>query len=138
MHNGKILAMAGVSGLLSGVGSALQQSTLTQSISPLGTTSTVNPNKIWQNGLYGGANTAMNTLASYYIKRADQYHPVIEIGSGTVASLVFQDGFSLLQSNTKQTHITPVAPEQSKQEITALLKQAQHLSSAQSPFSTVN
>ena len=37
----------------------------------------------------------MDKLANYYIKRADQYHPIIEIGAGNVATLVFEKGFSL-------------------------------------------
>ena len=111
MRNGKILVMAGISGMLSGFGSALQQSIRTQSISPFGTTSTVNSNKVWQNGVYGGVGTAMNQLANYYIKRADQYHPIIEIGSGTVATVIFQSGFSLVDDdqvvNTREDN--PVA-----------------------------
>ncbi|EKH5572052.1 conjugal transfer protein TraB, partial [Salmonella enterica] len=35
------------------------------------------------------------TLSDYYIKRAEQYHPVIPIGAGNEVTLVFQDGFQL-------------------------------------------
>ena len=108
MRNGKILLMAGVSGMLSGFGSALQQSTQTQSISPLGATSTVSPSHVWQNGAYGGASTAMNQLAHYYIQRADQYHPLIEIGSGTVATVIFQRGFSLVDKTTSPSTLLRV------------------------------
>lgn len=96
MRNGKILTMAGISGALSGVGSALAQGSQTQAISPLGTTTTVTGSQIWQSGAYTGASTAMSQLASYYIKRANQYHPIISIGSGTVSTVVFQTGFSLV------------------------------------------
>ncbi len=96
MRNGKILTMAGISGMLSGFGSALAQGSQTQSISPLGATTTVSPSQVWQSGAYTGASTAMGQLASYYIKRADQYHPIIDIGSGTVATVIFQTGFSLV------------------------------------------
>ncbi len=143
MRNGKVLAMAGVSGMLSGIGSALQQSTQTQSISPLGATSTVSPRKIWQNGAYGGASTALSQLAHYYIQRADQYHPIIEIGSGTVATVIFQSGFSLVDEVENQSHASPqtdtVASQNNTEEIKTLLKEAQHLSSVKtaSPFSNV-
>ncbi len=145
MRNGKILMMAGVSGMLSGIGSALQQSTQTQSISPLGVTSTVSPSKIWQNGAYGGASTAMSQLARYYIQRADQYHPIIEIGSGTVATIIFQSGFSLIDEENNQNNASTsstthaVASQNNTEEIKTLLKEAQHLSSAKtaSPFSNV-
>lgn len=96
MRNGKILTMAGISGALSGVGSALAQGAQTQSISPLGTTTTVTGSQVWRSGAYTGASTAMGELANYYIKRANQYHPIISIGSGTVSTVVFQTGFSLV------------------------------------------
>ena len=95
MRNGKIIAWAGLSGVLSGIGSALQQSDTTQLDSPLGTMRTINGNRIWQSGLASGANTALNTLSQYYVKRADQYHPVIEIGSDNQVTIIFQKGFYL-------------------------------------------
>ena len=143
MRNGKILMMAGISGMLSGVGSALQQSTQTQSISPLGATSTVSPSQVWKNGAYGGASTAMSQLASYYIKRADQYHPIIEIGSGTVATVIFQRGFSLVTNDDDTTAGHPIPTPKSTNytdEIKTLLKHQQKLIQAEhtSPFSNVN
>lgn len=143
MRNGDILAMAGVSGFLSGVGSSLQQSTQTQSVSPLGTTSSIDPNQVWQGGVYGGAGTAMNKLANYYIKRADQYHPIIEIGSGTVATVIFQEGFSLnddeKKSNTVDEEQSP-SMSGDPQQLKEMMKQAQVLSklNASSPFSNVS
>ena len=150
MRNGKILAMAGLSGMLSGVGSALQEASQTQTVSPLGTTSVVSPSKVWQNGAYGGAATAMDHLASYYVKRADQYHPVIEIGSGTIATVIFQKGFSLLsdeeESIKKEEHDKHKisgshVSKSSEEEVRRLLKQAQKVAKHQhnsSPFTNVN
>ncbi|VFS91853.1 conjugal transfer pilus assembly protein TraB [Raoultella planticola] len=42
-----------------------------------------------------GASKAAQTLSEYYIKRAEQYHPVIPIGAGNEVTVVFQDGFQL-------------------------------------------
>lgn len=151
MRNGKILAMAGISGMLSGIGSALQQSVQTQSISPLGATTTISPTQVWQNGIYGGANTAMSQLAHYYIQRADQYHPIIEIGSGTVATVIFQKGFSLIDKETNDQMSSSSSSRFSEQksnseEIKTLLSQAGDLSRSKlnikggqdEPFSNVN
>jgi conjugal transfer pilus assembly protein TraB len=144
MRNGKILMMAGMSGMLSGFGSAMQSSTQMQSISPLGATTTINPNKVFESGAYGGASTGMNQLANYYIKRADQYHPIIEIGSGTVATVIFQSGFSLVDDTNQPNTANNVAEnnDNSDDEMRAILKQAQaeQLSKSQSsaPFSNVN
>jgi conjugal transfer pilus assembly protein TraB len=46
-------------------------------------------------GIGGGASKAAQTLSEYYIKRAEQYHPVIPIGAGNEVTVVFQDGFQL-------------------------------------------
>lgn len=46
-------------------------------------------------GLGGGASQAAKTLSDYYIKRAEQYHPIIPIGAGNEVTVVFQDGFQL-------------------------------------------
>lgn len=95
MRNGKLLMNAGLSGFLSGIGSAMQQSLTTQSTSPLGTTSTVQPGKVLQYGAYGGANTALEKLADYYIKLAELYHPIVQIHAGSSVDIIFLKGFSL-------------------------------------------
>ena len=134
MRNGKILTMAGISGALSGFGSPLAQGAQTQSISPLGVTTTVTGSQVFKSGAYTGASTAMGQLASYYIKRADQYHPVIDIGSGTVATVVFQTGFSLIpkskHSNQAQNSVSSNSQNNNSSsnvsEIKALLKEEQN------------
>nr|ALG88579.1 conjugal transfer pilus assembly protein TraB [Pectobacterium carotovorum] len=50
---------------------------------------------IAQSGIGGGTSQAAKTLSDYYIKRAEQYHPVIPIGAGNEVTMVFQDGFQL-------------------------------------------
>jgi hypothetical protein len=95
MRNGKLLAYAGGSGFLSGIGSAIQQQYTTNSISPLGNTSTVDNGRVFQAGAANGAETALSKLSEYYIKRADQYHPIIQINAGSRVDLVFLNQFSL-------------------------------------------
>ncbi|OGT07993.1 MAG: hypothetical protein A2X78_00765 [Gammaproteobacteria bacterium GWE2_37_16] len=108
MRNGKLLWNAGVSGLLSGIGSAMQQSLTTQSTSPLGTTSTVPSGKVLQYGVYNGANTAMEKLADYYIKLAELYHPIVQIHAGSNVDVVFLKGFSLdFDHNQLGLSVTP-------------------------------
>ncbi|MBU0744904.1 MAG: TraB/VirB10 family protein, partial [Gammaproteobacteria bacterium] len=97
MRNNKLIWNAGVSGILSGVGSAMQQSMTTQSISPLGATSSIKSGKVFQHGAYGGANTALGKLADYYIKLADMYHPIIQVHAGSEVNIVFLKGFSLIE-----------------------------------------
>jgi conjugal transfer pilus assembly protein TraB len=46
-------------------------------------------------GIGGGTGEAAKTLSEYYIKRAEQYHPVIPIGAGNDVILVFNDGLQI-------------------------------------------
>ena len=97
MRNNKLIWNAGVSGVLSGIGSAMQQSLTTQSVSPLGVTNAVQPTKVLQYGAFGGANSALGKLADYYIKLADMYHPIVQIHAGSQVNIVFLKGFSLTE-----------------------------------------
>ncbi|MFP3385005.1 TrbI/VirB10 family protein [Tritonibacter sp. SIMBA_163] len=47
--------------------------------------------------LAGGAENAATTLADYYIKRAEQYQPVVSLYGGTKVELVFLEGVELGQ-----------------------------------------
>lgn len=47
-------------------------------------------------GMAGGASTALDRLSQYYIDRAEQLQPVIQIAAGQVVDIVFTEGASLL------------------------------------------
>ena len=93
--NGPMLWNAALSGALSGLAQGAQQAQQTQSISPLGATTTVASSNLAMSMGAGGVQSAANTLANYYIKRADQYHSVIELNAGTIVDLVFLNQFLL-------------------------------------------
>ncbi len=97
MRNQKLIWNAGVSGFLSGIGSAMQQSATTQAISPLGVTNAIKTGKAFEHSAYGGANTALGKLADYYIKLADMYHPIVQVHAGSQVNIVFLKGFSLTE-----------------------------------------
>jgi conjugal transfer pilus assembly protein TraB len=100
MRNNKLIWNAGLSGFLSGIGSALQQTASKQSTSPLGVATSVVPSqKSFEYGAYGGANTALGKLADYYIKLADMYHPIVQIHPGSKVNVVFLKGFFLTEGN---------------------------------------
>jgi len=94
-REGALLGRAAVAGTLSGFGSAISQTYTTNSISPLGTTQTVNNGDIFKYGAAQGASTAMEKLADYNIRRAEQYHPVIQLSAGQPVDVVFLKGFYL-------------------------------------------
>lgn len=93
MRNGMIVGYAGAAGLLSGFGEGIK-SAATPSVG-LGATADVGAGDVFKQGIGGGANKAADTLSQYWIKRAEQYHPVIDIGAGNQVTVVFQKGFRL-------------------------------------------
>ncbi len=95
MRDNKIMAWAGVSGALSGVAQAAQYAQSMQQFGAFGATSLVPSGNIGPFAAYGGAAKAADKLSEYYVKRAEQYHPVIQVGSGNVVTIVFKDGFYL-------------------------------------------
>lgn len=95
MRNDKVIANAGLSGMLSGLGNSAQQYSQTQSVSPLGQTTSIKAAKILPNALGAGASTAFGEISKYYIELAKQYSPVIQLNAGAVIDVVFLKGFPL-------------------------------------------
>lgn len=89
---GQMLANALTAGIASGIGSAFQQGATTQSVSPLGTTSTVQPGKQFEAGLGTGVGKAMDRLASYYISLAEKSFPIVEVDAMLEVDIVFTKG----------------------------------------------
>lgn len=114
MRDNKIMQWAGISGIASGIAAAAQYSQSIQSISPLGSATAVPSANIGPYAAYGGATKAADQLSQYYIKRADQYHPVIQVGSGNLVTIVFKDGFYL------ESEEESVLRQQAKAEITQM------------------
>lgn len=46
-------------------------------------------------GMAGGATTALDRLSQYYIDRAEQLQPVIQIAAGQMVDIVFTSGAEL-------------------------------------------
>jgi conjugal transfer pilus assembly protein TraB len=105
MRDNKVMQWAGISGAMSGIASAAQYSQSVQSISALGSATSVPSGNIAPYAAYGGASKAAEVLSNYYVKRAEQYHPVIQVGSGNLVTIVFKDGFYLEPDEAqKSTH----------------------------------
>lgn len=93
MRNGKILGWAWGAGFIDGIGQGVQAAS--QPSVGLGATASVSAGDVMKMGVGGGVSKAAQTLGDYYIKRAEQYHPIIPIGAGNEVTVVFQDGFQL-------------------------------------------
>ncbi len=94
-RDGPLLVRVGAAGTLSGLGKGIADSYVTNSISPLGTTQTVDNGAIFKNGLANGASNGLEKLADYYVKRAELYHPVIQLSAGQPVDIVILKGFYL-------------------------------------------
>ena len=102
-REGQFTTRALVAGALNGLGQGLSknvqasQSGVTTSITGAGALSAqeLTPGQIATGSLGTGASQAASMLADYYIKRAEQYQPVIEMPTGIQVELVFLSGFQI-------------------------------------------
>lgn len=95
LKNGKIVQMAGVSGILTGLGETGKALSQTTSTSALGSTSTINGQDAALNLLGNATSSVGSKLADYYISLAEMYHPIVEINPGAMVNIVFLEGFPI-------------------------------------------
>lgn len=77
------------------MGNIGQQVATDNSISPMGNVSTIDPAKIPLAAASGGSAGAAKMYAEYNIKRAEMYHPIIQLPPGTIVDVTFLKGFWL-------------------------------------------
>lgn len=121
MRNSQVLRSAGIAGFLEGLSNSAKNQQTTQSISPLGTSSSVDGANAMAYSLWGGVGSAGELLAKHYIKLADQYHPIIQISAGNLVTVVFQKGFYLIPTDSSNNN-TDNKNSLDNQELQKLLK----------------
>ncbi len=84
-----------LSGLASGVGSGISQSFNKELISPMGMITETNGNDVFKKGAAQGVSNSFDRLSKYYIDRAEQFQPVVQIAAGREVDVVFLKGFYL-------------------------------------------
>lgn len=96
-REGDLVLKSFLSGAIGGIGSGVAQHS-----SPTGVISGGNlftqkesVKDIALSGFGRGVGTSSDKLSDYFIKRAEQYQPVISIDGGIDVNIVFQEGFSL-------------------------------------------
>lgn len=92
---GKYLAYSLAAGFAEGVGDGFSTATSTVSVSPLGVTSSTNSSQLLESGAYSGASSAMERLADYYIKKADQIFAIIEVDASRQVEFIVLEGVEL-------------------------------------------
>jgi conjugal transfer pilus assembly protein TraB len=99
----KMITSAAFSGFISGVNQFLQSTINAQNISEAtkGQPNDLKWDILKRGGAQGGTN-ALDKLAEYYIKRAEQLLPVIQVASGRTVDITFTHGAEVGDLHTKE------------------------------------
>lgn len=89
---GQMLANALLAGVVSGIGQGFSQANSTTSTSALGSITTSSGADAYRAGIGNGVGKALDRLAQYYIKLAEQTFPIIEIDAGREIDVVLTKG----------------------------------------------
>ncbi|MBA4178551.1 MAG: conjugal transfer protein TraB [Leptothrix sp. (in: Bacteria)] len=89
---GQMLANALLSGIVSGIGQGVSTASTTYSTSALGTIASASGADAYRAGIGSGVGKALDRLASYYIKLAENTFPVIEVDAGREIDVVITKG----------------------------------------------
>ena len=89
---GQMLANALLAGVVSGIGQGLATSSTSYSTSALGTIASTSGADAYRAGLGAGVGRALDRLAQYYIKLAENTFPVIEVDAGREIDVVITKG----------------------------------------------
>jgi conjugal transfer pilus assembly protein TraB len=111
IRDGEVLRRGFMGGLLSGLGKAVNQSFATTTVSPLGSTSSINGKDIFKSAGAQGAGDAFELMARYNIQRAEQYQPVIQISAGRTVNVVFHSGSKFGERKTRKKEESAQGPK---------------------------
>lgn len=89
---GSLIARSALAGVFSGMGQAISQQYQQISTSPLGTVQTMDPTKVAQAGLANGTSNALEKIADFYIARANETYPIIEVDANREGEIVLTGG----------------------------------------------
>lgn len=81
-----------LAGIAAGIGKAFNQSAAIVTPSALGTSQTIDPDKVSRAALGSGIANGFDRLADYYTRIADKLFPVIETDGGRIVELAFTKG----------------------------------------------
>lgn len=103
---GSLIAKSALAGVASGLGTSITDQYQTISTSALGDVRRIDPNKAVQSGLATGFGNAMERIANFYIERANETYPIIEINAERVGDLVLTAGvdFKIKHIGLKRTN----------------------------------
>jgi len=92
---GSLIAKAALAGVFAGMGEAISAQYQMVSQTALGTVTTMDPKKVAESGLAKGTSNALEKIADFYIARANETFPIIEVDAGRRGEIVLTAGTSL-------------------------------------------
>lgn len=92
---GQLIARALVAGVASGIGNGVAQSFTSLSTSALGNVQNIDPGNIAQYGVANGFASALDRIAQWYLERANEVYPVLEVDAGRIVEVVLNEGLEL-------------------------------------------
>ena len=116
---GQMLANALLAGVVSGIGQGLATSSTSYSTSALGTIASTSGADAYRAGLGAGVGRALDRLAQYYIKLAENTFPVIEVDAGREIDVVITKGVRIdvpMAGNADRASRSDAAPYDRTQE----------------------
>lgn len=102
---GESMRNAMMGGFLGGVGDFLSQSRSAVTFSPMAGLAQTNPmgvSDMLKHGAGKGVGNALDKYADFYIKRAEQVQPVLQVSAGRQVDMVFTEGVSIGDSVYRQ------------------------------------
>lgn len=103
---GQMLANALLAGVVSGIGQGFANANTTYSTSALGSIATTSGSQAYRAGIGNGVGRALDRLAQYYIKLAEQTFPVIEVDAGREIDVVITKGVRIDAGAARATSST--------------------------------
>ena len=115
-QDGKFLSRSLMGGVFAGLSNVANPQNRQAQVNPFfpGSSQMSPPNmgEMFTSGMAQSATTALDRLSQYYIERAEQLQPVIQVDAGQVVDIVFSEGVSLVNEalaeplDTARTQIT--------------------------------
>lgn len=107
---GESMRNAMMGGFIGGIGEFLSQSRNAMTFTPLGLgqagsltqTNPMGVGEMLKHGVGNGTSNALSRYADFYIKRAEQLQPVIQVAAGRQVDIVFTEGVSLNETLYRQ------------------------------------
>lgn len=102
---GSLIAKSLLAGIASGMGNSISQQYQQVSTSALGNVTSFDPNRVVENGLATGTSNALEKIADFYIARATETYPIIEVDANRIGEIILTGGTELgknLIDNTRE------------------------------------